>query len=386
MVVPPWRRVPTTYAMTGLWVVYTCSYFGFFYVFQDAAEIADADLDGYLEVILLGVPVVVLLGAIVWLSESDAAERIRFRIVGWTTGMASVFLATMYTTLFVIEPRFDLGERWLVLLMSLGIGASAGSVTGISEIRSKMRERERDRTRELAMHKERQRSQLEHLNQYLRHEVLNEANKINGYATLVTQRVDDDRSADHLETIRRSSSEIADFIGSIREILAATDHDPELEPTDIVPVLEREAELIDAEYRSVAVDVDAPESASVLCGGLVRRIFRNLIENAIEHNDGVVSIGIDVTCGERWVTVRVRDDGSGIPGERRDDLFRPPTGGDHGYGLFLMRNLAEVYGGRLDLERTGPEGTEFAVRLRAESTRDGQRSPTRSAELTAPGR
>jgi signal transduction histidine kinase len=259
-------------------------------------------------------------------------------------------------------------------------------VTGISEIRSKMRERERDRTRELAMHKERQRSQLEHLNQYLRHEVLNEANKINGYATLVTQRVDDDRSADHLETIRRSSSEIADFIGSIREILAATDHDPELEPTDIVPVLEREAELIDAEYRSVAVDVDAPESASVLCGGLVRRIFRNLIENAIEHNDGVVSIGIDVTCGERWVTVRVRDDGSGIPGERRDDLFRPPAGGDHGYGLFLMRNLAEVYGGRLDLERTGPEGTEFAVRLRAESTRDGQRSPTRSAELTAPGR
>jgi signal transduction histidine kinase len=259
-------------------------------------------------------------------------------------------------------------------------------VTGISEIRSKMRERERDRTRELAMHKERQRSQLEHLNQYLRHEVLNEANKINGYATLVTQRVDDDRSADHLETIRRSSSEIADFIESIREILAAADHDPELEPTDIVPVLEREAELIGAEYRSVAVDVDAPESASVLCGGLVRRIFRNLIENAIEHNDGAVSIGIDVTCGERWVTVRVRDDGSGIPGERRDDLFQPPTGADHGYGLFLMRNLAEVYGGRLDLERTGPEGTEFAVRLLAESARDGPRSPERAKELAAPGR
>ncbi|MFB6299931.1 MAG: ATP-binding protein, partial [Halobacteriales archaeon] len=329
----------------------------------------------YLEVILLVVPVVVLLGAVMWLEESDLTEEIRFRIVVWTIGMASVFLVAMNTALFVIEPSFDTGERWLILLMSLGFGASAGTVTGMLAIRSKQRERERNRSRELAKQKERQRSQLEHLNQYLRHEVLNEANKINGYATLLVNQLNtNEKNTDYLKIIRQSGVEIAEFIESIRTILTATDHEPELDVMDIVPILEKEIARIEREYRSATVEIVGMKSASVLAGDLVNRIFRNLIENAIEHNDGAVLITITVGHDERWVTIRIRDDGSGIPAKDREELFEPPESADHGYGLFLMQNLVELYGGRLELEETGADGTEFVIRLLATTT--PERSPS----------
>ncbi|MFB6149319.1 MAG: sensor histidine kinase [Halobacteriales archaeon] len=365
-----WRLRPsTTRIMAGLWLAYTGAYFGFFYAFQDLQEIADASLDGYLEVILLGVPVVVLLGAVMWLDESDLEEEIQFRIVAWTMGLASVFLVAMYAALFVIEPTFDSGEQWLILLLSLGFGASAGTVTGILSIRSKQRKLERDRSQQLAKQKERQRSQLEHLNQYLRHEVLNEANKIEGYAALLIERIDtDEANVDYLEVIRQSGTEIAEFIESIRKILTTTDHEPELGTVDIISVIETEATRIEREYQAVTVEIVGPESVAVLAGELINRVFRNLIENAVEHNSGTVSITIDVEHDEKWVAVRIRDDGSGIPVEYRDGLFEPPESADHGYGLFLMRNLVEVYGGRLNLADTGPQGTEFVIKLLADTT------------------
>jgi signal transduction histidine kinase len=363
------RENLTKRAMGCLWAAFTVAYLVFFYVFQDASEIADTSLDGYLEVILLGVPTVVLLAGVMWLHESDVDRDLRPRIVGWTVGMALFFALAMHTALFIVETGFDPGEQWLILLLSTGFGASSGTVTGVLEIRSKERERERNRSRERARRTERRRNQLEYLNHYLRHEVLNEAQKISGFASLLAERTDlDDESADYLATVHDSGEEIATFVESIRSILHASEHDPELAPTDVVSVVESEVEAVGRHHAGVEIAVEGPDSAPVLAGALLNRVFRNLLENAIEHNEDGVAIDVRVVRGPEWVTVRVRDTGSGIPAEVREQVFDPPDSGDHGYGLFLTQNLVEVYGGRLDLGETGPEGTEFVVRLPAAST------------------
>jgi signal transduction histidine kinase len=354
--------------MTLLWVGFSLAYLGFFYVFRDAREIADASLDGYLEVILLGVPTIVVLAGTVWLRESGVDDDLQPRLIGWTLGMAALFVAAIHATMFVVEPNLDVGEEWLILFMSTGFGASAGTVTGAMDLTSKQRARLRDRSLRVARHKERQRSQLEQLNQYLRHEVLNEATKIVGYADLLEDRVGGEECAGHLQTIRHSGEEIAVFVDSIRTILDATDHAPELTPVDLRALVESEATAVRRANPTVGIRVSGSESARVLGGDLLNRVFRNLMENAIEHNGADVTVDVDVVEDGEWVRTHVRDDGTGIPPDRREGLFDPPESGNHGFGLYLTRNLVEVYGGRLTLAETGPAGTEFVVRLPAAET------------------
>jgi signal transduction histidine kinase len=350
--------------MTLVWVSFTLVYIVFFYYFNDAKEIAEASLDGYLEVILLGISTIVMVGGSMWLSETRTEEDLHPRLVGFTVGVGAVFVLATHTALSVAEAAFDPGERVLMLLMSTGFGASSGTVMGILDINSKHRERERVRALEESKRRERERSQLEHLNHYLRHEVLNEAQKITGWAAVLRDGNSiSGEEKDYLNTIRHSSREIATFVQSIRGILDSSDSNPVREPQDIVTVLETEAEKIQQPNRDADIQVTGVDSAPVLVGEMLSRVFRNLIENAIEHNQGHVSVTLSVEEVGQWVEVSVRDDGSGIPPAKRDRLFEPPESGDHGYGLFLTKNLVQVYGGDIELVETGADGTVFLVRL-----------------------
>ncbi|MFB6122100.1 MAG: sensor histidine kinase [Haloferacaceae archaeon] len=368
---------PERVALELLGAGFTLSYVVFFYLFRDAREIADASLDGYLEVILLGVPSIVLFGGAVWLRDSGVNDDFHSRVAKWAFGTAVVFAVAVATVVFVIEAQFDSGERVLLILMSLGFGASAGTMAGILKSIALQRERERNQTLATARRRERERKQLEHLNHYLRHEVLNEAQKIIGHAAVLEEQLDADEKGEHLTVIRRSGDDISEFIQSIRTILKASDHDPELDAVDVSSVLETEANALRRLYPSARITIDGRESTDALAGELVNRIFRNLLENAIVHNDAPVTITTTVETSGNWVTVRIRDDGSGIPEGERESLFSAPNGGDHGYGLFFANNLAEIYGGELELVRTGTEGTEFSIRLGLDSQ---ARSSTQEVE------
>ncbi len=87
----------------------------------------------------------------------------------------------------------------------------------------------------------------------------------------------------------------------------------------------------------------------------VRRIVRNLAENAIAHATSMVDLV--VTTHGAHARLDVVDDGPGIPTELREQAFdrfrrgetsRPHDSGS-GLGLSIARGLAERNGGRLDL-------------------------------------
>ncbi len=68
------------------------------------------------------------------------------------------------------------------------------------------------------------------------------------------------------------------------------------------------------------------------------------------------------------VEVRVADTGPGIPPAVQQRIFEPfyttkPAGRGTGLGLFVSRDIVESLGGRLEVERTGPAGTTFVVKL-----------------------
>jgi signal transduction histidine kinase len=69
------------------------------------------------------------------------------------------------------------------------------------------------------------------------------------------------------------------------------------------------------------------------------------------------------------VTIRLADDGPGLPAKAQARLFQPfsttARSGGAGLGLAISRELAQANGGDLQLAATGAEGTTFELKLPA---------------------
>jgi len=102
---------------------------------------------------------------------------------------------------------------------------------------------------------------------------------------------------------------------------------------------------------------------------LIRRLLRNLLENAHRHGGGVINVNMSKTQTE--TVIQVCDNGSGIPEHERELIFEPfyrPAGsrekeGSYGLGLSLVRQIAEYHKGSVRCLPNPQGGTCFEVRF-----------------------
>jgi signal transduction histidine kinase len=101
----------------------------------------------------------------------------------------------------------------------------------------------------------------------------------------------------------------------------------------------------------------------------LRRCLTNLVENAIRYGERATIALTEDTAG---ITVRVRDQGPGIPEQDLEQVFEPffrgeasrnrDTGGS-GLGLGIARNIARAHGGELTLRNRAEGGLEAILTL-----------------------
>jgi signal transduction histidine kinase len=168
------------------------------------------------------------------------------------------------------------------------------------------------------------------------------------------------------EQLKNDITELDDLVG---EILLATRLQAveELEhnaPVDLSALLDEEASRFDAVVSGAPVTVHGDER-------LLRRMIRNLLENAQRHSGGgKIDTSVETAKGET-IVLRVDDLGPGIPEQERERIFEPfyrvegtrETGEGFGLGLALVRQIAQHHGGDVRcLPRSGG-GTRFVVTL-----------------------
>jgi two-component system, OmpR family, phosphate regulon sensor histidine kinase PhoR len=102
---------------------------------------------------------------------------------------------------------------------------------------------------------------------------------------------------------------------------------------------------------------------------LLRRIFQNLIANAIKFTPrGKVVIKAQEIESEGLVECRVIDNGSGIPASRLEKVFDEletdsKNEGGLGLGLAIVKTFVEAHGGRVMVESTEGAGSTFQFTL-----------------------
>jgi signal transduction histidine kinase len=172
------------------------------------------------------------------------------------------------------------------------------------------------------------------------------------------------------EEITRNLAEIDELVA---EILLASrlDHGPPdaraASLVDLVGLAAEEAARFEASVTSAAAGGGAVEVAGDAT--LLRRLIRNLLENAARH--GRPPIHIEVASRDAGARIIVTDGGDGIPAAERERVFEPfyrpagrsESGGGWGLGLSLVRQIARRHGGEAFCEGALGGGSRFVVDL-----------------------
>lgn len=102
------------------------------------------------------------------------------------------------------------------------------------------------------------------------------------------------------------------------------------------------------------------------------QVFANLLNNSAKYTPAPGRVSVRAEAADGWVTVRVRDNGIGIPPGSLESVFdmfsqidrdAERHGGGLGIGLALVRGLVQMHGGSVHAESPAEGGSVFVVRL-----------------------
>ena len=210
---------------------------------------------------------------------------------------------------------------------------------------------------------------LDILNQVLRHDIRNDLQVISAYAELLADQVETD-GEDYAETLQEKTDHAVALTRTARDVadvMLATGEDRE--PVALRSVLEREIDNLRSTYPGAAVTVeDALPEVSVLADDMLDSVFRNLLKNAVQHNDKEVpEIDVSARNADGRVVVEIADNGPGIPDDQKEEVFGKGEKGlesdGTGLGLYLVRTLVEAYDGEIEIRDNDPEGAVFVLEL-----------------------
>jgi signal transduction histidine kinase len=165
--------------------------------------------------------------------------------------------------------------------------------------------------------------------------------------------------------------DIAELDALVDEILLASRLDSVAalearEEVDLLALAAEECARVDATLDGEPVTVPGDPR-------LLRRVIRNLLENARRYGNGTpVEVAVAKRSGGGAV-VRVRDRGPGVPEAERERIFEPfyrlagaaERAGGVGLGLALVRQIARKHGGEAKCVPREGGGSSFEVELPA---------------------
>ena len=126
------------------------------------------------------------------------------------------------------------------------------------------------------------------------------------------------------------------------------------------------------EGASAAVDVEEDTPVFQADKALLKRVFANLVQNALTHSRGAVKLTLRAQRDDGGVLFTVADNGPGIPPEYHEVIFRKfeqvrtpnvPRVRSSGLGLAFCKLVVDAHGGRIWVQSREGEGSAFHFRL-----------------------
>jgi len=190
----------------------------------------------------------------------------------------------------------------------------------------------------------------------------------------------DPDTARMLRTLRRNTRHLESLVSKVLEenthLLTELGVKLERRPFDLWPLVEGvmlDVQPMAIEARTALVNRVPEDLAMAADAGLVRRIFQNLVANAIGYAPGgVVTIGARDAGPGSPVECWVADNGPGIPADRIGKVFdaleTDPERDGVGLGLAIVKTFVEAHEGTVQVESSPGQGCVFRFTIPRSST------------------
>jgi two-component system phosphate regulon sensor histidine kinase PhoR len=156
---------------------------------------------------------------------------------------------------------------------------------------------------------------------------------------------------------------------------------PEVEPADIAPILQRVVGIMQLSAEQMGISLRTAIAADLprvrVRADDLEVISLNLLDNAVKYTQRGGHVQFEAASTADGVTIRIADDGPGIPDEDMPHIFerfyrvdkarsrrassRNGAGSGAGLGLAIVRELVAQNQGHIDVKAAPGQGTVFVV-------------------------
>ncbi|MBX3133216.1 MAG: response regulator [Gemmatimonadaceae bacterium] len=187
-----------------------------------------------------------------------------------------------------------------------------------------------------------------------------------------------DRAARALSDVEGKAEDLLGLIHNLLDVDRAEATPLVLAPEPIAPAAFLAELSFDWALRfhqeQTTASTDVADDAPIFHGdkAILKRVFSNLIQNAITHSPMPVTLSLGARRDADGICFTVRDDGPGIPDEYQDTIFAPftqlsvpnaPRVFSSGLGLAFCRVAVERHGGRIWVRSSEGQGSTFSIWL-----------------------
>lgn len=276
-----------------------------------------------------------------------------FGLAGYFSLRSNVMGLPSFSMIRLSVANWAIGGSFIGLLLGFYDARQSNAVT-------KARARERDA--------DRQARRLSVLNRILRHDIRNKLTVITGHVDLLEST----SGGESPEIIKRAAHELLEIADRARKLHQITE-EREPQQVDLSGYLSQAVDDVHQAYPAVQISTDVTDGITAVTYPVVGDNIRDLITNAIVHNDHEeedIAIDIDLRRVRRpageFAEIVIRDNGPGIP---IDEQVILEEGGETqlnhslGTGLWLTRWVAEESHGEFEFDSPADGGTRIELRL-----------------------
>lgn len=227
----------------------------------------------------------------------------------------------------------------------------------------------------------------------LAHELRSPLTSVKGFSSTLLRRWDrftDEQKRLIIETIEVDADRVTRLVADLLDVSRIDSGRLQVRPQALRldPVVTRHLARLHSQGvapERITVTVNRPLPATWADPDRLDQIIINLIDNALKHGAGRVTVTVDSgtvdladgAAGDPRpaCVVSVADEGEGIPERLRSVIFgrfwHAPGHGNTGLGLYVVKALVEAHGGRISAGNTPEGGALFRFSLPALEPGDG---------------